>query len=319
MSRLELLDTVELMGSSDYRDRFVAEYIQTKIRYERLKAFNTKIEAAVRTAGQDNGVDEPLHNCPAGLLREQQAAMGEYLHLLEVRAVIEDIDLSDAELYLKDKKLRERCKYAENECKNTAEEGNRVTVSLPEDDDWDIVEEAIRRVLEKGLFDDEGEEKLMAAGLNVLHKIKLLEEPCRDVKKDDSKEKICSDCVHLPICEYCNEFLDGFMLPTKSNECGMHLSEKSVKIEDADLSPEEIKKGLEYCVKGDDCLKCPVYKKTNGSNCCSDILMKSAHRYIVKLEEKCQIAKENDKNSSLFTLNSSLEPSALEERKEGES
>ena len=46
---MELNNTVELMNSSDYRDRFKAEYYQTKIRYEKLKKFNTKIEAAYAT------------------------------------------------------------------------------------------------------------------------------------------------------------------------------------------------------------------------------------------------------------------------------
>lgn len=40
---MELNNTVELMNSSDYKDRFKAEYYQTKIRYEKLKKFNTKI------------------------------------------------------------------------------------------------------------------------------------------------------------------------------------------------------------------------------------------------------------------------------------
>lgn len=84
---------VPLMNSSSYKERFIAEYILLKQKYEKLKVFNTKIEAAMRTENLDNGVDEPLHDCPASLLREQQAAMGEYLHLLEVRAVIEGIDL----------------------------------------------------------------------------------------------------------------------------------------------------------------------------------------------------------------------------------
>ena len=47
--RVGLTDTVNLMESSDYKDRFVAEYVQTKIRYEKLKAFNNKIEAAFKT------------------------------------------------------------------------------------------------------------------------------------------------------------------------------------------------------------------------------------------------------------------------------
>ena len=97
--RIKVDTLAELMQSEDYRDRFVAEYIQLKQRYEKLKRLNTRIEAATRTQHLDNGVDEPIHDCPAGLLREQQAAMGEYLHLLEVRAVIEDIDLESAIRY----------------------------------------------------------------------------------------------------------------------------------------------------------------------------------------------------------------------------
>ena len=89
--------TVEGMLSPDYKERFKAEYAQTKIRYERLKAFNTRIEAAYRTADQCCGggklIEMLEHDCPDDLLREQQRAMGEYLHILEVRAVIEGIDL----------------------------------------------------------------------------------------------------------------------------------------------------------------------------------------------------------------------------------
>lgn len=103
INRIRLCVLTELMGSSDYRDRFVAEYVQLKQRHEKLKVFNTKIKAAKLTRGMDNGVDEPLHDCPARLLLDQQRVMGEYLHLLEVRAVIEDVDLEDAIMYLADK------------------------------------------------------------------------------------------------------------------------------------------------------------------------------------------------------------------------
>lgn len=98
----ELKDTIEMMNRDDYKERFKAEYDQTKIRYEKLKAFNTKIEAAhateqclpvgvVSTAKQ---VEMPKHDCPEYLLREQQRVMGEYLHILEVRAVIEGVELN---------------------------------------------------------------------------------------------------------------------------------------------------------------------------------------------------------------------------------
>ena len=88
---LELKDTISLMNSEYYKDRFVAEYIQTKIRYERLKTFNQRIEVAQLT-----GAEEPKHDCPLQLLKEQQAIMGNYLHTLELRAKIEHINLTGA-------------------------------------------------------------------------------------------------------------------------------------------------------------------------------------------------------------------------------
>lgn len=95
---MELKDTVELMQSSDYKERFIAEYWQTKIRYEKLKHFNNIITAARATTNNDVMVTdvmvvEPKHDCPKYMLEEQQHLMGEYLHILEVRAIIEGIDL----------------------------------------------------------------------------------------------------------------------------------------------------------------------------------------------------------------------------------
>lgn len=91
-----LADTVEGMLHPDYKERFKAEYHQTKIRYEKLKAFCNKIEAADRTRiapFAPKKVEEPEHDCPVEVLREQQSAMGQYLHILEIRAVIEGIEL----------------------------------------------------------------------------------------------------------------------------------------------------------------------------------------------------------------------------------
>ena len=85
----ELKETTKLMTSADYKERFVAEYWQTKIRYEKLKAFCNKIEATFWHAS----IEEPEHDCSYDLLREQQKAMGEYLHILELRAVVEGIEL----------------------------------------------------------------------------------------------------------------------------------------------------------------------------------------------------------------------------------
>lgn len=88
----ELKETVEMMNSDDYKERFKAEYYQTKIRYEKLKAFNNKIEAATM-ACTNPLVKMPKHDCPSEILRKQQSIMGEYLHILEVRAEIEGIVL----------------------------------------------------------------------------------------------------------------------------------------------------------------------------------------------------------------------------------
>ena len=86
---MELKHTVELMKSESYKDRFIAEYWQTKIRYEKLKTFCNNIEASMLS----KNVNEPSHDCPLHLLQEQQAAMGKYLKMLEIRAIIENINL----------------------------------------------------------------------------------------------------------------------------------------------------------------------------------------------------------------------------------
>jgi len=85
---MELKDTIEMMTSPDYKERLKAEYWQTKTRYEKLKCFCNKIEASMSSEQ-----DEPKHDCPYEMLRNQQSVMGEYLHILEVRAIIEKIDL----------------------------------------------------------------------------------------------------------------------------------------------------------------------------------------------------------------------------------
>lgn len=86
---MELKNTIDGMISNDYRERFKAEYRQTKERYERLKGLCNRIEAAKRTRRE-----EPRHDCPIGLLQEQQERMGMYLETMEIRAEIEPIDLN---------------------------------------------------------------------------------------------------------------------------------------------------------------------------------------------------------------------------------
>ena len=87
---MELYETIEGMTSTDYRERFKAEYRQTKIRYEKLKDFCNRIEAAERT-----GTEQPEHRCPLDLLQEQQKYMGLYLKMMEIRAVIEEVALKE--------------------------------------------------------------------------------------------------------------------------------------------------------------------------------------------------------------------------------
>lgn len=87
-NNMELKETVELMNSEDYKERFVAEYHQVKIRYEKLKNFCNKIEVETML-----GKEVTKHDCPLELLREQQKYMGLYLSVLEKRALIEKVEL----------------------------------------------------------------------------------------------------------------------------------------------------------------------------------------------------------------------------------
>ena len=81
---MELKDTIEMMNSADYKERFKAEYLQTKIRYQKLHKMLVKEQA---------GVLEFKPTCPIHILTQQKFAMGEYLKQLEVRAEIEGIVL----------------------------------------------------------------------------------------------------------------------------------------------------------------------------------------------------------------------------------
>lgn len=81
---MELKDTIELMNSSDYNDRFKAEYQQVKIRYEKLHKMLVKWDAGTLDF-------EPT--CSKALLKEQERYMREYIRCLETRAEIEAVDL----------------------------------------------------------------------------------------------------------------------------------------------------------------------------------------------------------------------------------
>lgn len=89
---MELKDTIDLMNSEDYKERFIAEYYQTKIRYEKLHKMLIKYEAKTLNF-------EP--KCSLELLTEQAKHMGLYLKCLEIRAEIEGVDLTVKTLSLK--------------------------------------------------------------------------------------------------------------------------------------------------------------------------------------------------------------------------
>lgn len=81
---VSLEDTIELMKSDDYKERFVAEYLQTKIRYNNLHRMIVKMEAGTLEFTPDTSIL---------ILKNQKSFMGQYLNQLEIRAEIEGIPL----------------------------------------------------------------------------------------------------------------------------------------------------------------------------------------------------------------------------------
>lgn len=81
---MELKDTVEMMLSEDYKERFKAEYYQIITRYNKLNNLLNKF---------DNGNLEFSLSCPRALYDAQIKAMEDYIYILKVRALIENIDL----------------------------------------------------------------------------------------------------------------------------------------------------------------------------------------------------------------------------------
>lgn len=79
-----LKDTVELMTSPDYRDRFIAEYQQLVIRYRGLRNMLDK---------WDRRELNFKPTCPRSTYNMQIKAMTDYIAVLEARAVMEGITL----------------------------------------------------------------------------------------------------------------------------------------------------------------------------------------------------------------------------------
>lgn len=83
---MKLKETVEMMNNEDYKERFKAEYAQLAIRYYGLRNMLEK---------WDNGTLEFEPTCPRSTYNMQIKAMTDYIAILEARAVMENVDLSD--------------------------------------------------------------------------------------------------------------------------------------------------------------------------------------------------------------------------------
>ena len=84
MNHIELGETVNLMISSDYKKRFLAEYLQLKVRLSKLESM---------IVAWDNGKLDFTPTCPREIYDKQIKSMGEYLDILVERAKIENIEL----------------------------------------------------------------------------------------------------------------------------------------------------------------------------------------------------------------------------------
>lgn len=80
----ELSHTIDMMTSSDYKERFKAEYAQVVLRYKKLKDMLKE---------WDNGTLGFSPTCPRSTYNIQIKAMTDYIAILEARAVMESIVL----------------------------------------------------------------------------------------------------------------------------------------------------------------------------------------------------------------------------------
>lgn len=78
---MTLTETIPMMTSDDYRERFKAEYYQLKIR-------TSKLQSIIQH-------DMDLANSPKIILERQINAMLDYLSTLALRAEFEEIDLQE--------------------------------------------------------------------------------------------------------------------------------------------------------------------------------------------------------------------------------
>ena len=81
---MQLKDTVEMMNSKDFKERFKAEYYQLSLRLDSLRSMLIKLNY--------NMLDfEP--KCSKEILENQVIFMQGYMNILRLRAEIEEIEL----------------------------------------------------------------------------------------------------------------------------------------------------------------------------------------------------------------------------------
>ena len=83
---MKLSETVEMMNSADYKERFRAEYFQLKIRVNGLKNMLDK---------WDKGELNFTPTCPREIYNDQMEYMMNYMTVLANRAELEHVDLTD--------------------------------------------------------------------------------------------------------------------------------------------------------------------------------------------------------------------------------
>lgn len=80
----ELKETIEMMNSENYKERFKAEYWQTCIRYKKLKNMINKWEKSELNF---------TPTCKKAIYKTQLLHMANYLSILRIRAKNENVDL----------------------------------------------------------------------------------------------------------------------------------------------------------------------------------------------------------------------------------
>lgn len=83
---MKLSETVEMMNSADYKERFRAEYFQLKIRANGLKNMLDK---------WDKGELDFTPICPREIYNDQMEYMMNYMTVLANRAYLEHVELSE--------------------------------------------------------------------------------------------------------------------------------------------------------------------------------------------------------------------------------